>query len=233
MAPKKTNLRTRILKSAIKKFSETSYERATIESIIQDCNTSKGGFYHHFQSKEALLQTIMTDYIQKLKNIVQKVVLNTNLNALEKIDRIIRKTQRFKVAQKDFNFMLIKIWQRDIMTIIRSKYIAIIEKEIRPLWQQVIEQGIEEGIFDTSYPEEVSQVISNTGTIFGNNVDISVFGENGNLEQVENVVRKIEFIEELITRLLGLQKGSIVLADVIRKNLEVFKKMLKDDKIIL
>ena len=81
-----------------------------------------------------------------MKNIVQKIVFNANLNALEKIDRIIRKTQRFKIAQKDFNFMLIKIWQRDVMTIIRSKYIAIIEKEIRPLWQQVIEQGIEEGL---------------------------------------------------------------------------------------
>ncbi|NVM53292.1 MAG: TetR/AcrR family transcriptional regulator [Candidatus Helarchaeota archaeon] len=229
---KKADLKTRIMKSAMKKFSETSYEKTTIEAIINDCSTSKGGFYHHFQSKDDLLRTIITEYAEKLKIIVQKIVLNKKLKALEKINKIIQKTQRFKLSQQDFNLMLVKIWQRDLISIIRSMYLDKLVVEIRPLWQQVIEQGIDEGVFNTSFPEEVAELIVHTSSLFSKKVDIAVFKENSP-DKYEYVIRKIEFIEDLITRLLGLPKGAIILADVLRKNLNIFKKMLNDENIIL
>ena len=39
-------------------FCRNGYESTSVQDIIDSLNTSKGSFYHHFISKEALLEEI-------------------------------------------------------------------------------------------------------------------------------------------------------------------------------
>ena len=50
--------REQILAAAEEMFYQNGYERTTVSDIITALGLSKGGFYHHFESKEALLQAI-------------------------------------------------------------------------------------------------------------------------------------------------------------------------------
>lgn len=50
--------REEILRTAESLFYAQGYERTTIQQILTALGLSKGGFYHHFASKEALLQAI-------------------------------------------------------------------------------------------------------------------------------------------------------------------------------
>lgn len=48
-------MRQRILETAWGLFLEKGYDNTTVDEIIKACGISKGGFYHHFSSKEDLL----------------------------------------------------------------------------------------------------------------------------------------------------------------------------------
>ena len=47
-----------ILKTAESRFCRFGYESTSIQEILDDLHTSKGSFYHHFVSKESLLEEI-------------------------------------------------------------------------------------------------------------------------------------------------------------------------------
>ncbi|WCK56243.1 TetR/AcrR family transcriptional regulator [Aneurinibacillus sp. Ricciae_BoGa-3] len=56
--------RQRILNASIKLFEEKGYHGVSVDEIIEESGSSKGGFYHNFKSKEELLFTIHDQYIK-------------------------------------------------------------------------------------------------------------------------------------------------------------------------
>jgi len=51
------NTKGRIVDAAWSLFYEKGYEGTTIEEIVERSETSKGSFYHYFDSKDALLSS--------------------------------------------------------------------------------------------------------------------------------------------------------------------------------
>lgn len=52
------NTKGRIVSAAWKLFYEQGYDDTTIDDIIYESGTSKGSFYHYFNSKDALLSSL-------------------------------------------------------------------------------------------------------------------------------------------------------------------------------
>ena len=55
--------RSSILKAAEMLFFERGYERTSVQDILDALSLSKGGFYHHFPSKEAVLEEICAERV--------------------------------------------------------------------------------------------------------------------------------------------------------------------------
>jgi len=55
-----------IKSAAIEKFSRSGYDAASVADICKQAGVSKGAFYHHFASKQALFLAIMEDWLQGL-----------------------------------------------------------------------------------------------------------------------------------------------------------------------
>lgn len=58
MNTKKSNVKSRIVEAAWALFYEHGYDATTIEDIVLRSGTSKGSFYHYFESKDALLGSL-------------------------------------------------------------------------------------------------------------------------------------------------------------------------------
>lgn len=43
--------RQQILETAERLFYQNGYENTSVQAILDEMNLSKGGFYHHFESK--------------------------------------------------------------------------------------------------------------------------------------------------------------------------------------
>ncbi|WP_455920035.1 TetR/AcrR family transcriptional regulator [Priestia megaterium] len=56
----------RIIEASIKLFAKKGFNATSVQEIVDECNISKGAFYLHFKSKDALLLSILNFYYEKL-----------------------------------------------------------------------------------------------------------------------------------------------------------------------
>lgn len=104
--PKKSSRNTmgKIVSAAWKLFYEQGYEDTTVEDIIKASGTSKGSFYHYFDSKDALLGTLAYLFDEKYEELEN--VINTEMNAVDIL--IFLNSQLFEMIESTVDLELIK-----------------------------------------------------------------------------------------------------------------------------
>lgn len=78
--PKKNsrNTKSKIVSAAWKLFYDNGYENTTIEDIIFESGTSKGSFYHYFESKDALLGSLAYLFDEKYEELEKDIDLDAD-----------------------------------------------------------------------------------------------------------------------------------------------------------
>lgn len=77
--------RTRILDAAQRLFMAQGYEHTSIQNIVDELgDLSKGAIYHHFKSKEAILEELINRDNNVQDDFNESVMNRTDLTALEK-----------------------------------------------------------------------------------------------------------------------------------------------------
>jgi len=66
--------RERLLDAAEHVFAEKGYHGAVIDDIIQESDTSKGGFYFHFPNKQAIFLALIDILVPKLAASVERAI---------------------------------------------------------------------------------------------------------------------------------------------------------------
>ncbi len=77
------NTKGRIVSAAWELFYEQGYDCTTIEEIVERSETSKGSFYHYFDSKDALLSTLSVLFDNKYEELEKAV--DPNMNSVDKL----------------------------------------------------------------------------------------------------------------------------------------------------
>jgi AcrR family transcriptional regulator len=67
-------LRDRVLAAAVDLFAEQGYDATSVAQIVGRAGVAKGGFYHHFASKEALLYEVYGDLIARQLAAMDQIV---------------------------------------------------------------------------------------------------------------------------------------------------------------
>jgi AcrR family transcriptional regulator len=88
-----TDLQERIVHESLKLFSLNGFLSTSVSDIMEAANTSKGGFYNHFASKEDLFYQVLDE--------ARKIWRERTLVGLEVTDTWIGKVQRFLVNYRD------------------------------------------------------------------------------------------------------------------------------------
>ena len=78
--PKKNtrNTKSRIVSAAWKLFYDNGYDNTTIEDIVFESGTSKGSFYHYFESKDALLGSLAYLFDEKYGELEKEISYDEN-----------------------------------------------------------------------------------------------------------------------------------------------------------
>ncbi len=81
------NLKEKIILKSLKLFSLKGFIGTSIHDILTAANTSKGGFYNHFKSKEDLFFQVLEE--------ARRIWREKNLKGLEDIENPIEKIKKF------------------------------------------------------------------------------------------------------------------------------------------
>ncbi|ASK64427.1 TetR family transcriptional regulator [Virgibacillus phasianinus] len=133
-----TDLRQRIIQASLPLFEKQGFHGVTVNQIVDDVGTSKGGFYHHFTSKDELLFVIHDTFITYV--LEKAMVANETYKS---------PTKKLQAIVKDFVkvFDLYKphisvFYQETIY--LKPQYEHLIKKK-RDQFKQIISKAISEG----------------------------------------------------------------------------------------
>jgi AcrR family transcriptional regulator len=135
-----------IFKAAIKVFSESSYDGATLDDIAAAAGISKGTLYYHFKSKDEIFKYIITEGMELIKEQLDEAASRED-NSLLKLKSLCRHQLRMVYEKKDFfKVIMSQLWGKEIrQSELReaiSDYIRVIEVYIKEAMEAgVIKKG--------------------------------------------------------------------------------------------
>lgn len=141
-------------------FAQKGYDKTTVADIIKKAGTSKGGFYHHFKSKEEVLETITFSYIDPIKAYHEEILNNQTIDVIHKFTEAFYRLNEIKEAS-------IKDWDKIKMIynfkgnhVLLQKMGEAFEKETTSFYYQLMLQGNATGDFKIDYPYELAALWS-------------------------------------------------------------------------
>jgi AcrR family transcriptional regulator len=151
--------RNAILDAAQRAIATKGYEQMAIADILHELHISSGAFYHYFDSKPALLLALVERLSEQAEQLVLPIVHDREAAALDKLRGFFTALDQWKLAHKRLVLGFLSIWYGDENAIVRHKlYLARI-KRIVPLLEQIIRQGVAEGVFTAPYPDQTARII--------------------------------------------------------------------------
>lgn len=147
----------RILDTAYRLFLEKGYEYTSIQDIINNLGgLSKGAIYHHFKSKEDILEAVTNRITEQSNRMLAGIRDRKDLNGKEKLEAIFRESINRPVQDEIFamapsfhnNAKLMLSMVNDTVKQVAPNYIL-----------PIIEEGIADGSIVTDYPAQLAELI--------------------------------------------------------------------------
>jgi AcrR family transcriptional regulator len=204
-----TAKRNAILDAAQRAVATTGYERMAIADLLGELQISSGAFYHYFDSKPALLFALVERMGDQVVQLVLPIVHDPTLGALDKLQRFFATLDREKFAHREFVLAYLRIWYADENAIVRHKLYAARVKRLTPWLEEIIRQGVEEGVLTTPYPDQAARVVISLQEDLGYatvELLLSMEREHDDLPRFERIV---EAYADALERVLGAPAGCL------------------------
>ena len=145
----------RILDAAQRLFLEKGYEQTTIQDIVDQLGgLTKGAVYHHFKSKEEILDAV-GDRMFFANNPFEAVRGRTDLTGLEKLREAIRRNQA-DTARTSLTVQSIPLARNPRMLV---EMIESNRRILTPYCEALLEEGNRDGSLHTAYVRELAELL--------------------------------------------------------------------------
>ncbi len=211
-----------ILDVAQELFFTKGYKQTSIESIIKKIGVAKGTIYYYFKSKEDLMDKLVKRMTNQILSEMKKITERTDLDALTKLNKAYITTRNVKLENIELIKLYLKVLYKDENIILRHKiYMSNVELLV-PEFAKIIQQGVEEKVFNTPFSRKAARLIFELAQILSDSTAKLFLEMDENPGIIEKLKKEIDIYEDGVERIIGAKKGSINIVD--RK---VLKNILK------
>ncbi len=160
MTPKATGeeTRSRILKAAEECFARYGYDATGVAEICRRAGVSKGAFYHHFPSKQALFLEMLEGWLGEIEIRVRQIRSQAE-NVPDGLIRMAETLEQIFRAARGRLPLFLEFWTKAAHD--QAVWQATIEpyREYRAFFAEMLRQGIAEGTIKPVDPEKAGRVI--------------------------------------------------------------------------
>ncbi|MGM0111857.1 TetR/AcrR family transcriptional regulator [Enterococcus sp. DIV0187] len=150
----------KILDVSMQLFLEKGYEYTSIQDIVNHLGgLSKGAIYHHFKSKEDILDGVMNKLYQNNDNELDHLRLlekDSSMTGLQKLQALF--TTALESPRQDDMFQMAPDFLKNPQ-MLAMQIEGIYTESVPHFVQPIIEEGIADGSIKTDYPKELAEMI--------------------------------------------------------------------------
>jgi AcrR family transcriptional regulator len=204
----------RILDTAMKLFMSKGYEHTTIQDIIDELgDLSKGAIYHHFKSKEEIMDAVNKRMAEQGIGDIKTIVDDSSLTGIDKL----RKMLLFSIASAQHEAI-----DKTVPPFLKNPQLLALHMRdtlgsASALLTGVIEEGIQDGSIQTTQPRELSQMI-----LLFFNVWINPWMYSWTADEMKGIVH---FMKDLLDKM-----GVPIFSNEILQSLEVLYSLSQPEK---
>ncbi len=191
--------RTEIIDIAEELFLKSGYNETAVSDIVKRVGVSQGTFYYYFKSKEDILNAIIERYIDDIKVGVKAIAAKDDINAIEKIMAFFGFLNNMDQGKEK----LIDYFHEDQNVHLHAKFEKNVPSNIIPPLCLMIEEGVQEELFDTKNPEMAA--LSIIGTTFA--ISHWMYDKEDRAGSTKKIMAAIF---DLIERILGAEPGKFM-----------------------
>ena len=136
--------RDELLAIAAELFAQRGFKNTTVRDIADAAGILSGSLYHHFDSKESMVDEILSTFQTELFKRYDDI-LGSGLDARAKVDAVVRVS--FEAI--DQHHAEVAIFQNDsayLMEFERFGYLREHNTRFREMWLDLLREGVESGV---------------------------------------------------------------------------------------
>jgi AcrR family transcriptional regulator len=202
--------RAELIDCAQRLFLTRGYERTTINDVIAAAGLSKGAFYHHFRSKEDMLEAIAGRFAEASVGFTRDLQADLSLNALQRLNLLLSLSRDWKREHiAELRAMLITLLYPE-NAVLYHRIVGAATAVLAPALAEIIQQGEAEGVFDAGNPHMAAEVLLGLST--GRRalvIDAMDEAERDVDAGLAMIVERVRAEEAVINRVLGLRSGAV------------------------
>ena len=186
-----------ILDVSLSLFLEKGYDNTSISDILSNLNIARGTLYYHFESKEAIMDTIIERSVKNAIEEAKSIVFRKGLTVQGKMFTLWSSTS---MKRRSGRGRMIDYLNQPQNALFHEKINRSFIQKIVPLLGDIIKEGVEEGTFINAYPYESAEMI--LVMIIG---FMDVYYDNADENDIR---RRTESLLYNMERILGVKEGS-------------------------
>lgn len=192
-------------------FFTQGYEATSVQHIIRAVGVAKGTFYHYFDTKTDLLQAIVIRMVEQITVVFDAIIADDSLDAVQKLEQFFAQSNQWKVERKSAMLATARLLFDDQNVLLREKLQEQSATVFVPILAQIIQQGMQEGVFDVVHPVETAELILFMPQTMGRRILNTLLSDNRTDEEVAKLHRELAVLTTSIERVLGMASGTLVI----------------------
>jgi AcrR family transcriptional regulator len=150
-----------VLVSAVRNFTERGYHGTSMRDIASGADVTVASIYHHFASKQEVLQEIMVQTLSDVISATRSALMGAERDPDAQLGALVHAWILFHTDRQAE--ALIGASELRSLDDVGRKLVVTLRDEQQRMFQDVIERGVAEGVFTTAYPREAARAVINMG----------------------------------------------------------------------
>lgn len=140
-----------LVEIAAEVFAERGFKATTVRQIGDAAGVLSGSLYHHFESKESILDELLSSYMDQLIAAYQAVAADDTLTARQQLEQLVSAAFR-SVETHRAAAVVLQNERQDLSQLPRFAYLPEREETVRRIWIDTIESAAASGDVRSDVP---------------------------------------------------------------------------------
>lgn len=150
-----------ILDAAVDNFQRLGYHGTSMRDIARDAELTVASIYHHFPSKQRILQDIMVRVLSDVISLTRGALMGAGASPSEQLEAVMQAWILFHTHRR--SEALIGASEIRSLDEVGTRLVVALRDEQERMFRDVVDRGVATGDFTTPYPREAVRAIINMG----------------------------------------------------------------------